>query len=167
VRARALHALARHNEEHATLAALEPEAREASEASVLAGLAEDFGADESDRGLRRLLASFPPETLHARFEDLAEADYSLAQWGALRYLEAVQRTDGLNLVKLYSAALASRNCGVRAKAARRLGALGNPEAVPALTRLSKQPREEGIFTSKNCGQDEAAAALQALKKKAN
>jgi serine/threonine-protein kinase len=165
VRARALHALGRHNEEHAVLAALADEALKDADSEVLDGLAEDFGEDEGDRSLRRVLGRLPKEALLEHFEDLADAAYSPRQWGALLYLDAEQRTDGLNLRKLYSAALESPHCGVRGKAARRLGALGDRDAVAALTKLAERPKEKGFLSAKNCGQDEAAAALQALKKK--
>ncbi len=164
VRALTLHALNRHEEEHDVLAALDAEARKDVEARVLDGLAEDFGRDEGDKGLRKLLGSLPKEGLHEHFEELTERPYSQKQWGALRYLESAQDTEGLDLVELYSAALASEDCGVRAKAARRLGALGDTDAVSALTQLAGKPREKQLIGSKNCGQDEAAAALQTLKK---
>jgi serine/threonine-protein kinase len=164
VRALALHALNRHDEEHDVLTALDAEARKDMDARVLDGLAEDFGRDEGDKGLRKLLGSLPRERLHEHFEELAESRYSPTQWGALRYLESAQDTEGLDLVELYSAALASEDCGVRAKAARRLGALGDADAVPALEQLAKKPKEKQLLGTKNCGQDEAEAALQILKK---
>ncbi|MFL5348693.1 MAG: protein kinase domain-containing protein [Hyalangium sp.] len=165
VRALALHALKRHDDEHEVLMALEAARRKSVDAEVLDALAEDFGADESDKGLRKLLASLPKDRLHSRFESLAEGDASPKQWGALRYLEASQDTEGLDLVGLYAKGLESEDCGVRAKAARRLGALGSTDAVPALTKLAEQPKEkQASGTQKNCGQDEAATALQTLKK---
>jgi serine/threonine-protein kinase len=36
--------------------------------------------------------------------------------------------------------------------------------VPALTKLTEQPKEKQPLGAKNCGQDEAATALQTLKK---
>jgi serine/threonine protein kinase, bacterial len=165
-RARALHALNRHTEELNTLLALEAAHKEDVDPEVLDGLAEDFGEDEGDKGLRRLLGAFPKKRLHGHFESLAEGEYSPRQWGALRYLEAMQDTEGVNLVRVYTAALAAKGCGVRAKAARRLGALGDADAVPALTKLANTPRERAVASGKNCGQDEAADALQVLKKKA-
>jgi serine/threonine-protein kinase len=164
VRALALHALNRHEEEHDVLTALDAEARKDVEARVLDGLAEDFGRDEGDKGLRKLLGALPKTGLHEHFEELAESHYSPKQWGALRYLESAQDTEGLDLVELYSAALASEDCGVRAKAARRLGALGDTDAVSALAQLAEKPKEKQLLGSKNCGQDEAEAALQTLKK---
>jgi serine/threonine protein kinase, bacterial len=164
VRAQALHALNRHGDEHEVLLALEANPRKHVEERVLDGLAEDFGADESDKGLRKLLGTLPKEQLRDRLESLAEGDASPKQWGALRYLEASQDTQGLDLVALYMTAVGSEDCGVRAKAARRLGALGSMNAVSALTTLAEQPKESQAAGPKNCGQDEAAAALQTLKK---
>jgi serine/threonine-protein kinase len=162
LRARALHGLDRHDEEQTVLAGLEAEARESMEPPVLDALAEDFGEDEADKGLRKLLASLPKARVKAHFEELAEEAPSPRQWGALRYLEAVQSTEGLDLVKLYTRALESKTCGVRTNSARRLAALGDTSAVPALERLSKLPREKG---TKSCGQPEATEALRTLTKK--
>ncbi|WP_317987871.1 protein kinase domain-containing protein [Hyalangium gracile] len=164
VRALALHGLKRHNDEHEVLLGLDADQREDLEPQALDALAEDFGADESDKGLRKLLGALPKDPLRSHFESLAEGDASAKQWGALRYLEASQETKGLDLVEVYMTALALEDCGVRAKAARRLGALGSTEAVPALTKLAGQPKEKQLLGSKNCGQDEAAAALQTLEK---
>jgi serine/threonine-protein kinase len=165
VRARALHALKRHGEEYAALGALDAAVRDSVEDPVLELLAEDFGEDEGDRGLRKLLSSFSKERVTEHFEELAEQEPSAAQWGALRYLEAVQSTDGLNLVKVYTRSLESTNCGTRARAARRLAALGNADAVPALQKLSQQPKDKAVVGSRNCGQDEAEDAIRTLTKK--
>jgi serine/threonine protein kinase len=164
VRAMALHELKRHGDEHEVLLSLPADNREDLEERLLDGLAEDFGAEESDKALRKLLGSLPKDPLHSHFESLAEGDASPRQWGALRYLEASQETEGLDLVELYSTSLASEDCAVRAKAARRLGALGDTDAVPALQKLAEQPKDKKPPGSKNCGQDEAAAALRTLKK---
>jgi serine/threonine-protein kinase len=164
-RARALHGLGRHEEELSTLAGLDAEARESIEPRVLDGLAEDFGEDEADKGLRKLLSTLPKERVKEHFEELADEALSPRQWGALRYLEAVQSTDTLDLVKLYSQALESKNCGIRARSARRLAGLGDPRAVPALEKLARAPREKALLGSKNCGQDEAQDALETLTKK--
>ncbi len=165
VRARALHGLSRHGEEHSVLAGLDMEARESVEGQVLDALAEDFGEDETDKGLRKVLSILPKERVKEHFEELATEEPSPKQWGALRYLEAVQSTDGLNLVRLYMRSLESKNCGTRARSARRLAALGDADAVPALKRLSEQPREKALLGSKNCGQDEAEDAIRTLTKK--
>jgi serine/threonine-protein kinase len=162
LRARALHGLDRHDDEHSELEALDAQAREAVEAPVLDGLAEDFGENEGDKGLRKLLTSLPKERVKQRFETLAAEEPSPRQWGALRYLEAVQSTDGLDLVRVYTGALESKNCGVRVSSARRLAALGAVSAVPALEKLSKLPREKG---TRSCGQPEALDALRTLTKK--
>ncbi|HYH97270.1 protein kinase domain-containing protein [Hyalangium sp.] len=164
VRALALHALKRHDDEHEVLLGLPEDSRDDVEDRLLDGLAEDFGAEEGDKTLRKLLGSLPKDRLHGHLEALAEGSASPKQWGALRYLEASQDTEGLDLVELYSTALASQDCDVRAKAARRLGALGDADAVPALKKLTEQSKEKQLLGSKNCGQDEAAAALQTLRK---
>ncbi|WP_370458924.1 protein kinase [Aggregicoccus sp. 17bor-14] len=165
LRAQALHALGRHEDEHAVLSALPAEAREDVESRTLDGLAEDFAADEGDRTVRRLLSSFPERPVRKHLESLAEEPASERQWGALRYLEAQQATQGLDLVEVYAASLRSPNCGVRARAARRLSALGDSGALPELERLAALPKERGLLGGKNCGQDEAAEAAQALKRK--
>lgn len=164
LRALALHTLKKHDDEHEVLLGLPADRRKDLEDPTLDGLAEDFGADESDKALRKLLSSLPKDELHDHFEALAEGPASSKQWGALRYLEASQDTEGLDLVELYSTALALENCEVRAKAARRLGALGDKDAVSALKKIAEQPKETGPLGEKNCGQDEAAAALQTLQK---
>jgi serine/threonine-protein kinase len=164
MRALVLHELKRHKDEHEVLLGLPADYWEDLEERLLDGLAEDFGAEESDKALRKLQGSLPKDPLHSHFESLAEGGASPRQWGALRYLEASQETEGLDLVELYSTALASENCGVRAKAARRLGALGDTDAVPALQQLAGQPKDKQPSGAKNCGQDEAAAALRTLKK---
>jgi serine/threonine-protein kinase len=163
-RARAFHALNRHPEEYSVLAGLDAEARESLEDPVLDGLAEDFGEDETNKALRKLLSTLPKDQVKKHFEELAEEEPSPRQWGALRYLEAVQSTDGLDLVKLYMRSLESKNCGVRARSARRLAGLGDPAAVPALEQLSRLPKEKAVVGSKNCGQDEARDALETLSK---
>ncbi|WP_375767931.1 protein kinase [Archangium gephyra] len=165
LRARALHGLERHEEEHAVLAGMDAAARESLETPVLDGLAEDFGEDEADKGLRKLLSGLPKEPVKKHFEALADEEPSPRQWGALRYLEAVQSTDGLDLVTLYTRSLESKSCGVRARSARRLAGLGDPKAVPALEELSKLPKDKAVPGSKNCGQDEAKDALSTLSKK--
>ncbi|WPB78763.1 protein kinase [Archangium violaceum] len=166
MRARALHGLERHEEEHTVLAGMDAPAREALETPVLDGLAEDFGEDEADKGLRKLMSTLSKEQVKKHFEELADEEPTTPrQWGALRYLEAVQSTDGLDLVKLYTRSLESKNCGVRARSARRLAGLGDPKAVPALEQLSKLPKEKAVTGSKNCGQEEAKDALVTLSKK--
>jgi serine/threonine protein kinase, bacterial len=164
VRAAALHAVDQHEEEEKVLAGLGEAGLREVEDRVLEGLAEDFAQREGDKGLRKVLANVPRERLWTHFAKLAAEAYSPRQWGALRYLDAEQATEGLELVELYAQSLESTDCTVRARAARRLGALGNAEALPALEKLGQEPREKG---AKSCGHDEARAALRTLKKKAN
>lgn len=164
VRARAHHALGEHGDEHAILERLDEEGRAGVETEVLDGLAEDFAAT-GDRSLRKLLGTFEKAKVKRRFKELAEAEEaSLRQWGALRYLVLEKSTDGLNLRRAYSTALTSKLCAVRARAARELAELGDADAIPALTKLAELPKEKGFISAKNCGQDEAAAAIRKLKK---
>ncbi|MET0404768.1 MAG: HEAT repeat domain-containing protein, partial [Cystobacter sp.] len=109
----------------------------------------------------RLLGAFPKKVLHGHFESLAEGESSPRQWGALRYLEAMQSTEGINLVELYMKALASKDCAIRASSARRLAGLGDAKAVPALEELSRTPRSG----TKSCGHNEARDALDTLTRK--
>nr|WP_225937513.1 protein kinase [Myxococcus sp. RHSTA-1-4] len=165
-RAAVLHAYGEHDKEHSQLQALDEDGRADVEDLVLDGLAEDFGNDEGDSGLRKVLGSLPRQRVLGYFEDLAEEEASPRQWGALRYLEFAKAADGVDLVDAYETALESKNCEVRRQAARRLAALGDTDAIGALTRLTEQPREKGgLFSNGDCGHDEAAAAIKKLKKK--
>ncbi len=164
LRALALHRLKRHTVEHDFLLGLPPASFEDLEEPVLDALAEDFGANEGNKPLRKLLGSVPKDRLHRHFEALAEGEASPRQWGALRYLESAQVTEGLDLVELYVTALASEDCEVRAKAARRLGALGDTDAVPALTKLANPSGAQPPTDATPCGQAEAAEALRTLTK---
>ncbi len=163
VRAAVHHAKGEHSEEYTLLASLAEPERADVETRVLDGLAEDFGSDEVDKELRKLLNTLPKERVREHFAELAVQKHTLQQWGALRYLDMVQQdTRGLDVLRLYVQALESPNCAVRGRAARQLASLGDAAAVPALERLSQLPKEKG---SKSCGQDEAREALQAFTKK--
>ncbi|QSQ12976.1 protein kinase domain-containing protein [Myxococcus landrumensis] len=154
------HALGNHDKERVLLATLDAEGRAAVEDSVLDGLAEDFGRGDTE-DLARLLGTFPKERIRPHFLDRVEEDFSPTQWGALRYLDAVKATEGIDLVVAYTKALDGKDCGVRRVAARRLGQLGNMDAVPALVRLAELTSSK----SGDCGQDEANRAIQKLNKK--
>ena len=162
LRARVLHKWRGHDNEFLALKEIDPDARGALEDAVLDGLAEDFGAREDKTEPSALMATLSKERMRARYEELARQEFSPQQWGALRYLEAMQATSGLDLVNLYSRALESKDCTIRVRAVQRLAGLGSVEAVPALEQLSKQPRARGV---KNCGQDEAKDAVETLTKK--
>jgi serine/threonine-protein kinase len=74
----------------------------------------------------------------------------------------------LDRVQVYGALLGDTDCEVRRAAARRLGELGNPAALPRLVELSRARREErsGIFGLAQkvpvCGAQEAAAAVERI-----
>ncbi|MCP3167005.1 protein kinase domain-containing protein [Myxococcus qinghaiensis] len=154
------HALGNHDKERVLLTSLDPEGRASVEDSLLDGLAEDFGRLDNE-DLRKLLANLPKERVHPYFGDLIQGEYSPKQWGALRYLDFAKLTDGVDLVSAYSKALESKDCGVRKLAARRLGALGNMDAVPALIRLAELKDAK----AGDCGQSEADRAIKTLNKK--
>ena len=135
-------------------------APEAMDPLVLSGLVEDFSKKE-DAGLRALLRGLPAKRLQAALEEFARQPLSARQWGALRYLDLEEAAGDLSLVEEYAASLESSDCGIRKAAAKRLGAMMDDTAEPALNRLRDAPRE-GV--EKSCGQDEAQAAIQTLRK---
>jgi serine/threonine-protein kinase len=165
-RAAAYHAQGIHEREHGMLSALAPAGREDVEDLLLDGLAEDYGRGEGGSLLRQVLDGLPKDRVRGYFEDLAEEEYSLRQWGALRYLEYAKAADDVDLVDAYITALESKECGIRSAAAERLGGLGDSDAVSALERVLAQPKEKGPLGigSRDCGHAKAAAALEKLKR---
>ncbi|TSC29350.1 protein kinase [Corallococcus sp. Z5C101001] len=164
LRATAKHAVGAHNEEHGLLLSLDKAGREAPEMELLDGLAEDFGENEKDLSARRALEALPSATVRSHLESLTRGEPSSKQWGALRYLDSPKDNAGLDLVGLYAAALASGDCGIRTKAAQRLMALGDPAALPALTRAAEAPREKQPG-AKACNAQALTRAIEELKKK--
>ncbi|MCY1039856.1 protein kinase [Corallococcus sp. bb12-1] len=165
LRAVANHAQGTHDKEHTLLLGLDKEGRAGLEMGLLDGLAEDFGNSEQDRSVRRVLETLPKATVRSHFEALARGEPSMKQWGGLRYLESVQDTEGLDLVGLYTSSLDSTDCGVRTKAATRLAALGNPAALPTLTRVAEAAREKPAAGTRACNPQAFTRALEELKKK--
>ncbi len=127
---------------------------------VLSGLVEDF-AKKEEPSLRALLEALPKQPTQKLLEEFARGPLSTRQWGALRYLDLTDAHGGLSLVEEYAASLESSDCGARKTAVRRLAQLMDDAAEPALDRLRDAPRDGW---EKNCGQDEAQAALQTLRK---
>lgn len=160
LKAAALHLSQSHKDEEAAFKSLPPKAPEALDPLVLSGLAEDFGRDESP-ALQADLKAQPSKELNEVFAAFAKEPISSKQWGALRYLDLAGAAQGLKLVDLYSVSLESNTCAVRKSAARRLAQLDDDSAEAALLRLRELPRD-GL--DKSCGQDEAGAALQSLKR---
>jgi serine/threonine protein kinase len=160
LRAAALHLTQAHKDEESAFKSLSPRDPAAMDQLVLAGLAEDFGRDESPT-LQADLRALPAKELKDVFASFAKEPISSKQWGALRYLDLEKTADGLKLVELYSISLESNVCAVRKAAAKRLAQLDDDSAEAALMRLRELPREG---PDKNCGQDEAGAALQSLKR---
>ena len=161
-RAAVYHAKNAHKSEAFLLARLDDAGFSRVEDRVLDGLAEDYGRSGGST-TETLLDKFPRERVLGHFKGLASEAYSLRQWGALRYLEYARATDGVDLVQAYLRALESENCDIRARAAQRLEGLGDTNAIPALTRITKLPRAG--FLSPSCGHNEAAAAIKKLSNK--
>jgi serine/threonine protein kinase len=160
LKAAAQHLSQTHAEEQATFRSIPPESGEALDPLVLEGLSEDYGKSE-DKPLEALLKALPAARLQAVLERFAKEPVSAKQWGALRYLDNAGLAKGLKLVELYSISLESNLCGVRKVSAKRLAQLDDDTAEAALLRLRELPRGGA---DANCGQDEAAAALQVLKR---
>jgi serine/threonine-protein kinase len=156
IRARSLHALRRHGDELDVVERLEPGA---FDAPTVAALVEDFARNERSTPHRELLGKVDPEL----FGDLFDADEpSWTAWGALRAADLLHDGGPLDRVEGYAAFLGDEDCTTRAVAARRLGELGDDDAVPALERLAALPKEAAFLGEKNCGQDEARAAVKKL-----
>lgn len=154
-----LHLSEQHTEEAAVFKSLGG-AKEAMDPLVVSGLVEDF-AKKEDPALRTVLETLPKKPMQTMLEDFARGPLSARQWGALRYLDLADAPGALSLVEEYAASLESSDCTARKAAAKRLGQLMDDAAEPALGRLRDAPREGA---ERNCGQDEAQAALQALRK---
>ncbi|MCI0670489.1 MAG: serine/threonine protein kinase [Myxococcaceae bacterium] len=161
LKAQVLHAKGRHREELSELLGLTDEERQEIDAEVLRALAEDFGRAERSAALSELLTTLPARTVDNTFGELAREEPSLRQWGALLFLEGTGRAVTLDLADLYVRALDMKECHVRAAAARRLGELGDADAVAPLTRM----RDEK--SKRPCGQEEAAVALRTLERNAS
>ncbi|WP_374270892.1 protein kinase [Corallococcus sp. RDP092CA] len=153
------HALNKHNDEHNLILGLDKEGTQEPEDELLDGLAEDYGDNEKDLSARQALEALPATTVRAHLESLARGAPTTKQWGALRYLDG-KDPKGLDLVGLYSASLASSDCGVRTKAALRLASLGDASALPALTRAAEKPPG-----GKACNPQTFNRAIEELKKK--
>jgi predicted Ser/Thr protein kinase len=171
LRAAALHRLDRHFDELREARLVDPEelgglgSLDGLDGFMLEGLAEDYGRT-GEPALRRYFNSWPKEAIREPLKALALGTPSHRQWGALRFLDQSKSARGLNLVELYVAALSFDDCGVRAAAARRLAELGSLAALEPLEKLASTPKEAIVFVQKNCGQDEAVAAVKALRKRA-
>jgi predicted Ser/Thr protein kinase len=159
LKATALHQVGRHEDEWKVMGAPPAVATEL-EPTALEALADDFGRQETPK-LRKLIAALPKQSLLPTFQALAVSEDKWTQWGALRFVDLEYAGQGLPLMELYLKALASRDCGIRRVAAKRLVDFRSPEAMPALEKLKALPRKKG---EDDCGQAAADAALQKLAK---
>ena len=156
----ALHELGREEDARALIRQMPYQTLFPARPAVIEMLAEGYAASEVDPEIVEWLGLLPPALADESLRAFAMEASSPRQWGALRYLDAVDRAKDLHLPERYAASLQSKDCSVRARAAVRLGELGDLEVIPALRELSETPKDE-----KNCGQDEAAEAIRTLKKK--
>lgn len=156
----ALHELGREEDARAILRATPYQALFPARPALLELLSERFAADEHDDELNEWLAMLPAELSDDTLRVFASGASSAKQWGALRILDTRQRIDGLDLAERYATSLQSSSCEVRSRAAQRLGELGDSAHLDALRELSESSKEAG----RNCGQDEAADAIRALKR---
>ena len=162
-RAAVHHAQGQHVREAALLSKLNDADRSKVEERVLDGLAEDYGQG-IELVTKKLLERLPETPVRSRFEELAEEPFSPRQWGALRYLDQLEAVKDADLVDGYIAALESKDCDIRGRAAERLGEIGDRDAVPALKRVREQPKKPGLFGAGDCGHKAAGVALQQLGK---
>lgn len=165
LKAAALHRLGREEDQRALLRQRPFQTAFTAPRPLLEALAEDYANAEGDAELEEWLALIPASALDPVFRELAGAAPSAQQWGALRWLDRSRRVAGLDLAGHYARSLHATRCATRARAAERLGELGEKSAIDALRELSETPKDEGTQGSVNCGQDEAAEAIRRLKRK--
>jgi predicted Ser/Thr protein kinase len=164
LKAAALHQAGRHDDEAELMRGL-PETVTLERAAVL-GLADDYGHAERP-ALRKLLSALPRQKSLPILQELALKETGWPQWGALRFVDVEYAGQGLSLVTLYAGALSSRDCRIRALAARRLGELRSAEALEPLKKLRDSPKKKPTGEADECGQDAAAAAVTRLEKELN
>ena len=167
LKAAALHQMNRHDDEMELLRGV-PE-NQPIEPLALEGLAEDFARRETPT-LRKLMASFSKAHALPPLQGLAQGPAGKAQWGALRFVDQEYAGQGLPLVTLYSRALDSNECRLRAIAAKRLGELHSAEAIEPLKKLRDSPRKKSgaLFGGEeDCGHGAAAVALKQLERELN
>ncbi|MGC4121207.1 MAG: serine/threonine-protein kinase [Myxococcales bacterium] len=168
LRAAALYQVGRRDEARKLFEAVPADTEIAPEA--VETLADDFGHTENrPDGVkpRKVLAGWQKARVLPLLQELARQEQSWAQWGALRFVDLEHAGQGLALAPLYIAALDSRDCGIRAIAARRLADLRAESALEPLRKLKKLPRKKTAFSDDECGQDAAAAALVRLERELN
>jgi hypothetical protein len=166
LKAAALHQLGRTSDEKALIRSMPYQVLFVAPLPLLEALAEDAAAAaEADPELEDWLTLIPARERDAAFASFARGPLGPRQWGALRWLDRAGHVAPGELASRYAASLRSTDCAVRQKAARRLGELGERSVIEALRELSETPKDERPTGTLNCGQDEAAEAIRALKKR--
>jgi HEAT repeat protein len=161
LRARALHALSRHDDEMASfveLTRLFPARMARTE--PLAHVIEHLGGPASGRA-QEVLAQLGKPAVDALAKAAVEKS-ARRRWAALEVLRGLGEERRADLVASYIADLDLRECAVVKGAARRLGDLGDPRAVAPLRAVAIRKGAD-LFgnASEAC---EAGAARAALKK---
>ena len=177
LRGEALHGLGEHAQEWKSYARLGKDFDALSD-GAFKGLFEDFGQGDGegsvDEDLLAVLEKVPKEQLKSRAGRAAKKAEGTARYGATRIWDKAGASKGDAVdawTKLIEELLGDEDslkeirCRVLGVASRRLGELGDEDAVEVLERLKDSPRPKVFIFQGSCGQDEAEAALRKLKKK--
>jgi serine/threonine protein kinase len=174
----ALHELKRHEEEWEALNKVPNSELPQMSGRVFRGLMEDFGGGSREQALTRLLdRPLNDKGLKEKFRPRAEELVKetpvgeLLHRSALRYWELLGGDKG-DVSEAYVAELRAHvgsnegtDCEIKDQTARRLGALGDSDAIDALQEVVDSPRRPGFFgIGSDCGHREAEAAINRLKK---
>jgi serine/threonine-protein kinase len=174
----ALHELKRHEEEWEALNKVPNSELPQMSERVFKGLMEDFDGVSRDPALTRLLdRPLNDKALKEKFRPRAESlvkDTPVTEplhRSALRYWELLGGDKG-DVSEAYVAVLRSHlgsleraDCEIKDAVSKRLGALGDSDAIDALQEVVDSPRRPGFFgIGSDCGHREAEAAINKLKK---
>jgi serine/threonine protein kinase len=137
------------------------------DAEALSDLAEDLGGERSlaDRA-GRLLVRIGEPALPTILEATRDGP-GVRRLRALTLARDLGAEERVDRIGIFTALLADPECDVRRTAARRLGEIGNPQALPSLRSLAASKREtKGLFgivqSSPACGAVEAAEAVKRI-----
>lgn len=174
----ALHELERHEEEWEAYGKVPNSELPQLSAQAFSGLMKDFGGSSREQALTRLLDrplndKALKEKFRPRAKELVKASSATEalHYSTLRYWDLLGADKG-DLVDAYSEVLTARlgsieeaDCEVKERAAKRLGELGDDDAVEALQAVVDSPKRRVAFFLTPCGHNEAEAAINRLKKK--
>lgn len=179
LKGQALHDLKRHEEEWEALGKVPNSELPQMSPRVFVGLMEDFSTSSREATLTRLLDrplndKALKEAFRPRAGELVKKtppSEPLAFW-VTRYWELLGASKGdvvdayVEVIKSRLESLEGADCEIKDKSARRLGELGDSDAIDALQELVDSPRRRGFLGfGSDCGHNEAEAALNKLRKK--